>query len=320
MTAATIATATDAVAPARTRKRRPGLNRPSLATRLATAPLYLLAASMLAPFYWMVISSFKSVPELTQSPPTWWPEHPTVNNFYDSVWQPEVQNVGHTAGLLQRFTQVDGAYFRFMANSAVISTAITIGSLLLASLAALVISKHQLPGKRIIFLTIIGSMMLPWQVTLIPNYVTVRDFGWLDSYQGYIIPALAKAFVVFFLVQYLQSIPDELFQAARVDGAGEWRIWWSVVLPLIRPALAAMAIFVVLGEWNNFVWPLIIVQNDNMATLPVAMARLNSTYPGAQNSGVIMVAALLASLPTVVFFLIFQKQFTRGITISGIKG
>ncbi|GAA1815237.1 carbohydrate ABC transporter permease [Luedemannella flava] len=301
--------------------KRGSLTRPSLGQRLATIPLYVLALSMLAPFYWMVISSFKSVPEITRSPPTWIPQDPTLNNFYDRVWNPDVQNPGHTAGLFQRFTQVSGGYWKFMFNSVLISTSITLGALLIASLAALVIAKHQLPGRRIIYLLIIGSMMLPWQVTLIPNYITVSDLGWLSTYQGYIIPALAKAFVVFFLVQYLQSLPDELFQAARVDGAGEWRIWWSVVLPLLRPALAAMAIFVVLGEWNNFLWPLIIVTgDDSMATLPVALARLNSNYPGAQNSGVIMVAALIASLPTVIFFLVFQKQFTRGITITGLKG
>ncbi|MFC7484544.1 ABC transporter permease subunit [Luedemannella flava] len=206
--------------PPSNRTKRGSLTRPSLGQRLATIPLYVLALSMLAPFYWMVISSFKSVPEITRSPPTWIPQDPTLNNFYDRVWNPDVQNPGHTAGLFQRFTQVSGGYWKFMFNSVLISTSITLGALLIASLAALVIAKHQLPGRRIIYLLIIGSMMLPWQVTLIPNYITVSDLGWLSTYQGYIIPALAKAFVVFFLVQYLQSLPDELFQAARVDGAG----------------------------------------------------------------------------------------------------
>ncbi|MBC6462055.1 carbohydrate ABC transporter permease [Actinomadura sp. HBU206391] len=156
--------------------------------------------------------------------------------------------------------------------------------------------------------------------TLVPNYVILRNLGWLDSYQGYIVPALAKAFVVFFLVQYLHSIPDELIQAARVDGAGEWRIWWQIVLPVLRPALAAMSIFIVPAEWNNFLWPLIIVQSDQMANVPVAIARLNSYCTGGRHQGVIMAAGLLASLPTIAFFLLFQRYFTRGIVLSGLKG
>jgi multiple sugar transport system permease protein len=162
--------------------------------------------------------------------------------------------------------------------------------------------------------------MIPWQTTLVPNYVIMRNLGWLDTYQGYIIPALAKAFVLFFLVQFLHSIPDELIQAARVDGAGEWRIWWQIVLPLLRPALAAMSIFIVLWEWNNFLWPLIIVQSDEMANVPVALARLNSYFSGAQHQGAIMAGGVLASIPTIIFFLVFQRYFTRGIVLSGVKG
>jgi multiple sugar transport system permease protein len=296
------------------------LNRPTWASRLAKIPLYLLALTMVAPFYWMVISAFKPVPELTRNPPTWAPESPTANSFYDPTWVPTENRFGHVAGLFQRFEQVPLGYWRFMINSVVIAASIAVLALLIASLASYVLAKHKLPGRQVIFITIIASMMIPWQVTLIPNYLTMLRFDWLSTYQGYIVPALAKAFVVFFLVQYLRSIPDELIQAARVDGAGEWRIWWHVVLPMIRPALAAMAIFVVLGEWNNFLWPLIIVGDDELANLPVAMARMNSTVSGAANSGVLMAAALIASIPTITFFLLFQKHFTRGIAISGLKG
>jgi multiple sugar transport system permease protein len=225
------------------------------------------------------------------------------------------------AGLFQRFSDVPGGFGRFMFNSLFVATTITVLSLVLASLAAYALTKIDLPGKRVIFVVIVASMMVPWQVSLIPNYLIVRNLGWLNSYEGYIIPALAKAFVVFFLVQYMRSIPDDLVHAARVDGAGEWRIWWRVVMPLMRPALAAMAIFVVLAEWNNFLWPLIIVQSDSMANLPVALSRLNASNAyNPQHFAVIMAASLLTSLPTVIVFLIFQKHFTRGIALSGIKG
>lgn len=189
-----------------------------------------------------------------------------------------------------------------------------------ASAAAYVLAKLKIPGRNVIFLIILASMMVPWQVTIIPNFLTMRDFGWINSYEALIIPALAKAFAVFFLRQYMLSLPDELLDAARIDGAGEVRIWWSIILPLVRPALTAMAIFVVLGEWNNFLWPLIMVQDDAYATLPLILARMSNTLLSPATTGVVMVASLLTSLPTVIFFLIFQRQFVEGIALTGVKG
>lgn len=295
--------------------------RRSLWPTILRLPMYLFGLTMLVPFYWMVTAAFKPVPELTRNPPSFVPNDPSVDAFYDSRYNPDERGEQLVPGLFQRFTDVPGGFGRFMFNSFVIATAITVLSLLLAAMAAYALTKMELPGRRLIFVVVVASMMVPWQVSLIPNYLIVRNLGWLNSYQGYIIPALAKAFVVFFLVQYMRSIPNDLIHAARVDGAGEWRIWWRVVMPLMRPALAAMAIFVVLGEWNNFLWPLIIVQTDDMANIPVALSRLNASNAfNPQHMAVIMAASLLTSLPTVIFFLVFQKHFTRGIALSGIKG
>jgi multiple sugar transport system permease protein len=289
--------------------------------RLSRVPLYIFGLTMLVPFYWMVTAAFKPVPELTKNPPSFVPTDPTLDAFYEPVYDPNQRGEQIVSGLFQRFTDVPGGFGRFMFNSLFIATAITLLSLLLAALAAYALTKMDLPGKKFIFVVIVASMMVPWQVSLVPNYLIVRNLGWLNSYEGYIIPALAKAFVVFFLVQYMRSIPDDLIHAARVDGASEWRIWWKVVMPLMRPALAAMAIFVVLAEWNNFLWPLIIVQSDNMANLPVALSRLNASNAfNPQHMAVIMAASLLTSLPTVIVFLFFQKHFTKGIALSGIKG
>ncbi|MDR8409240.1 carbohydrate ABC transporter permease [Nonomuraea sp. 3-1Str] len=310
----TIAPAPHARQPARAGDRRTRVNR-----HLLRLPFYLLSLTMIAPFYWLVITVFKPPAELARTPPSFVPESPTLHNFYDPAWSAQQINPGHLQGIFQRF-QVDFGFWRFLFNSLFITGAITVGSLLVCSLAAYVIAKHDIKGRRVIFLMIIASMMVPWQTTLIPNYVIMRNLGWLDSYAAYIVPALAKAFVLFFLVQFLQSLPNELIQAARVDGAGEWRIWWTIVLPLLRPALAAMSIFIVLAEWNNFLWPLIIVQSDEMANLPVALARLNSYFAGPDHQGAIMAGGLLASVPTIVFFLVFQKYFTRGIALSGLKG
>jgi multiple sugar transport system permease protein len=316
-----------AVAPAETIAPAPPSRRESAGTagrsrinrHLLRLPFFLLSLTMIAPFYWLLITVFKPPSELARTPPSFVPQSPTFANFYDRDWSPERINPGHLQGIFQRF-QVNFGFWRFLFNSLFITTAITVVSLLICSLAAYVIAKHDIKGRRTIFLMIVASMMVPWQTTLIPNYVIMRNLGWLDSYAAYVVPALAKAFVLFFLVQFLQSVPNELIQAARVDGAGEWRIWWRIVLPLLRPALAAMSIFIVLAEWNNFLWPLIIVQSDEMANLPVALARLNSYYAGPDHQGAIMAGGLLASIPTIVFFLIFQRYFTRGIALSGLKG
>jgi multiple sugar transport system permease protein len=311
----------DTIAPAQRPRHLPKAagGRSRINGHLLRLPFYLLSLTMIAPFYWLIITVFKPPAELARTPPSFVPQSPTLDNLYDPDWSPARINPGHLQGIFQRF-QVDFGFWRFLFNSLFITTAITAGSLLICSLAAYVIAKHDIKGRRTIFLMIIASMMVPWQTTLIPNYVIMRNLGWLDSYAAYIVPALAKAFVLFFLVQFLQSLPNELIQAARVDGAGEWRIWWKIVLPLLRPALAAMSIFIVLAEWNNFLWPLIIVQSDQMANLPVALARLNSYFGGPDHQGAIMAGGLLASVPTIVFFLIFQKYFTRGIALSGLKG
>jgi multiple sugar transport system permease protein len=162
--------------------------------------------------------------------------------------------------------------------------------------------------------------MVPWQVGFIPNFITVFKLGWLNTYTAFIIPAIPNAFSVFFLRQYMQTLPDELLDAARIDGANEWRIWLQIILPQVGPALAALTIYSVLNEWNNFVWPLIVAQTPNMQTLPVALSTLNSVASGPRNMGVFMVASLLTSIPAVTIFLAFQRQFIQSIARSGIKG
>lgn len=294
-----------------------GANRKTLLGSLIKVPFLLLALTMIVPYYWMVIGAFKPVPELIRNPPTFFIEQPTLNNFYDPLGNTPPN---HVAGLFQRLQDARWGFGSYFFNSVFITISVTVLALLIASATAYVLAKQRIPGRHLLFIIIISSMMVPWQVTLIPNFLTVRNLDWLNTYWALIIPALPKAFAVFFLRQYLLSMPNELLDAARIDGAGEVRIWWSIVLPLIRPALTAMAIFILLAEWNNFLWPLIVVQDGNHATLPLALARLNSNLLGPQTMGVMMVAALLASLPTVVFFLIFQRQFVEGITFSGTKG
>ncbi|PKO22754.1 MAG: sugar ABC transporter permease [Chloroflexi bacterium HGW-Chloroflexi-1] len=285
--------------------------------RLLRIPVLILAFTMVVPYYWMLTGAFKSVPELLKNPPTFYVARPTLNNFYDPLGN---RPPDHIEGLFQRLTGAPLRFGTYYLNSLFISTTITILSLILASAAAYVLAKHRFPGRDLFFLFFVASMMVPWQVTIIPNFLTMKYLGWINTYWALLVPALPKAFVVFFLRQYMLSLPDELLDAARIDGAGEVRIWWQIVLPLVGPALTAMSIFVVLNEWNNFVWPLIIVQDAAHGTLPLALSQLSSTLSGPTTMGVMMAAALLVSLPTLLMFTLFQRQFIRGIALSGLKG
>lgn len=287
---------------------------------LQYVPLILLAIVMIAPYYWMVIGAFKSVPELQAVPPRFYVESPTLDNFYNPDWDPDVPQTQMVQGLFQRYPDTPGGFMRYYGNSVFVAAANTVFGLLVASLAAYVLAKHRFPGRNFLFILILASMMVPWQVTLIPGYLIVRDFGWLDSFTALIIPALPRAFTLFFLRQYMLSLPDELVDAARVDGASEMRIWAQVILPLVVPAMVAMGIFLFIGEWNNLVWPLVVIQTEQMRTLPLIMSTMIDPFAPPLNQGVVMATALIVSLPTLIMFLLFQKQFVRGIALTGMKG
>jgi len=281
----------------------------------AYIPVIILAIVMIIPFYWMVLGAFKTVSELKQVPPTLTIQNPVLDNFYD----PEADLPDHTDGLFQRYADIDGGFMRFYANSVIVAVVNTVMALLVASLAAYVFAKHRFPGRNALFLLVLGSMMIPWQVTILPNFLIVDELGWLNTFAALIVPALPHAFALFFLRQYMLSIPDDLIDAARVDGAHEFLIWWRIILPLVIPAMVAMGLFVYLGNWNNLVWPLMVTSGE-MRTLPVIMATMVDPYSAGFEQGVSMAASLIVSLPTIIIFLLFQKQFVRGIALTGLKG
>jgi multiple sugar transport system permease protein len=282
----------------------------------AYIPVIIMAFLMILPYYWMIIGAFKPVPELRKVQPTFIVHNPTLHSFYDEAGNTPPD---HQEGLFQRFKDAEGGFARAYANSVFVSVSITFASLLISSLTAYVLCKHRFPGRNFFFMLFMASMMVPWQVTLIPNFLIMRDLDWLD-FRAVVIPASAQVFAVFFLRQYMLSIPDEILDAARVDGAGEFRIWYGIILPLVRPALVAMGLTIFLGQWNNLVWPMIVLREADMRTIPLAISQLNQTMSGATTLGLIMAAALLTSLPTLILFIFFQKEFVRGIAMTGVKG
>lgn len=287
---------------------------------LAKLPLLVLVVSVLVPYYWMVIGAFKTVPELVQQPPTFWVREPTTQNFYDPGYVDGEQREGHWAGIFQRESEGWG-FAHYYLNSLGITVFVTVVSLLAASFVAFVLTKRPFPGSRLLFNLLLASMMVPWEVTIIPNFITVTELGWINRYEALLIPGLAKAFVVFYFRQMILSLSNDLIDAATMDGAGTLRIWWSIVLPILRPGLAAIGIPVAIAEWNNFLWPLLVINDAQHMTLPLVLGKLagNLTFD-PQSAAVLMAASLVVSLPAVIAFLLFQRQFIDGLTAGATKG
>ncbi|OKI56202.1 carbohydrate ABC transporter permease [Micromonospora sp. CB01531] len=270
--------------------------------RVAKTVLYVvLVLGLLAvagPFVWMALASLKPEREIRQVPPTWWPETFTLDNFREL------------------FSRLD--FPLYFLNSALVAALVTIGNLLFCSLVGYALAKLRYPGKRVLFLAVLGMLMVPGMVTFVPQFVLVSNMGLTNTYAGLILPFLVGPFGVFLMRQFLQSIPDDLIEAARVDGAGEYRIFWRVVLPLCRPALATLGILTFLGSWNNFLWPLVVATTEDKYTLPVALA-LYSVGQNRTDYGLLLSGAVVVVLPVLIVFLFLQRHFLRGIATTGIK-
>jgi multiple sugar transport system permease protein len=253
-----------------------------------------------APFLWMALSSFKTQRELGASPPVWLPSEWTLDNFRE---------------LLDRM-DVGQALF----NSLLVAVFVTVCNLLFCSMLGYALAKLNFAGKRPIFGVVLGALMVPGNLMLLPMFVMMSAMGLIDSYAALILPFAAGAFGVFLMRQFIQAIPDELLEAARMDGAREWYIFWRIVLPLVKPALATLSIFVFLGSWNNFLWPLVATNDPGKYTLPVALATFATDPTQADGSnGVLMAGAFLVVLPVLLVFVLLQRFFTQGIATAGLK-
>jgi multiple sugar transport system permease protein len=203
-------------------------------------------------------------------------------------------------------------------NSTLVAVVVTLGNVVFCSMLGYALAKLEFRGKRVIFVLVLGMLMVPAIAILVPLFVLVSNLGLTNTYPGLILPYLAAPLGVFLMRQYFLGLPDELIQAARVDGASELRIFWNVMLPLTGPALATLAILTFLGSWNNFIWPLVVAQTEDRYTLPVALA-LYSVGQNATQYGVLLAGAVVVVLPVIAIFLALQRYFVQGIAMTGIK-
>ncbi len=261
------------------------------------ALLVLGAALLVVPFLYVISTSFKAQPDVFKVPMRWvpWPAH--GENYVRAFREQPVA--------------------RYFANSLLVAATVTLLNLVTCSMAGYSFAKFRYYGREALFLTVISTILIPIQVIIVPLFVLVRALGWLNSYAGLIIPAGTSAFGVFLMRQYTLSVPDALIDAARIDGAGEWRIYWQVVLPTVRPALGALAIFIFTNNWNSFLWPLLVINTESMMTLPLGIANFQSSY--STNYPELMAVSLITTLPVLAVFLIFQRQFIQSIALSGMQ-
>jgi multiple sugar transport system permease protein len=264
--------------------------------------VYLLLAlgllATLTPFLWMLLGSFKPEAELQRVPPTWWPATPGLHNYREL------------------FDRLD--FPRFFANSAVVAGTVTLGNLVFCSMVGYALAKLDFAGRRVLFGLVLGMLMVPGVVTFVPLFVLVSNLGMVNTYPGLILPFLVTPLGVFLMRQFISGLPDELIEAARIDGAGEWRIFARVIMPLCGPALATLGILTFLSSWNNFLWPLVVAQSEERYTLPVALA-LYSIGQNATRYGLLLAGSVVVIVPVIVLFVALQRYFVQGIATTGIK-
>jgi multiple sugar transport system permease protein len=253
---------------------------------------------MLLPFIWMLSTSLKEPREIFTYPPVWIPTRFAWDNYVEAV---SAMPFG-----------------RFYVNSFVVAVSVTFLQILTSSLAAFAFARLRFRGRDALFLLYLATLMVPFQVTMIPNFIVVRFLGWYDSYQALVLPTAFSAFSTFLLRQYFRGIPIELDEAARMDGASSWRIWGQIVMPLSGPALAALTIFVFLGSWNDFLWPLVITSSLEMRTLPVGLSAFQGQYNVQWH--LLMAGAVIALIPVLIVYVTAQRRFVQGITLSGLAG
>lgn len=270
-----------------------------------TAALLALAVLWLSPIAWVVVTSLKPSENIIRLPPEWIPWPTTLAHYHEVLL-----GSSRTARIGRAFV-----------NSLVVATGSVLVVLATSAMAAYPLARMRFPGRDTVFVVLVGSLMIPNAVLLVPQYVLTQRLGWLSTYQGLIVPeaAMLFAFGVFLLRQFFVTMPRELEDAALIDGAGPWQVFSRIILPLSQPVLAALAIFAFRSAWNDFLWPLIAVNKPEMFPLPVALALLRSAY-SSESYGPIMAGAALSALPLLVVFVVANRRIVEGVRLSGLKG
>ncbi|MGW0229905.1 carbohydrate ABC transporter permease [Actinopolymorpha singaporensis] len=290
--APTPASASDSTRHGRSRHRSGGAGQIVLYVVLSVA-----AIGFVAPFVLMVSNSLKTAQEIIQVPPSLLPEHPTFANF--------------------AFVLQNSPYLVWYRNSLLVAVSVTVLTLFTSSIAGYIFAKFTFPGKNVVFVVLLSTMMIPAPVLLIPSYLVMNFLHLLNTLWALVVGSIVSAFGIFLMRQFIAAIPDDLVDAARLDGAGEFAIYWRVILPLTGPALAALGIFTFLGSWNDYLWPLIVINDQDKMVVPLALTYFNSQH--AQRSDLVMAAATMAVVPVCVVFLFFQRRIVNAFVLTGIK-
>lgn len=269
-----------------------------LTTMLIHILLIVLSIFMILPFIWMLSTSFKLPADVFGYPPVLFNENSSIIHYKFLI---EEQNL-----------------LRILWNTFFVATASTTLSLFFCSLGGFGFAKYDFPGKNALFGLLLATMIVPFAVTMVPSFIVVREFGWVNSFYALIIPGAANAFGIFFMRQYITSISSELLDAARIDGATEFGIYWRVILPIIVPGLTSLGLIFFMGSWNNYVWPLIILKTPAKFTMPLAIASFGgavglTNYPGQ------MAMAVISIIPLLIIFLMFQRRFVEGVMAGAVK-
>ncbi|WP_439100133.1 carbohydrate ABC transporter permease [Candidatus Viridilinea mediisalina] len=251
------------------------------------------------PVYWTIIAAFKESAEIYRIPPTWVPLNPTFENF-SRAWNA-------------------APFGRYYINSFITTLGGTLAKVLLAVLSAYALAFLRFPRKDLVFLVLLAGLMIPPEITIVPNYLTVGRLGWINTYAGIIIPSAAVAYGTFLLRQAFLALPFEVIEAARVDGAGHVRILLSIVIPMSQPAIVTMALLALVARWNDFLWPLLVTHTSDMRTLPIGIFWLRNSE-GVINWGVVMAGSLFLIVPVLLVFLWLQRYIVEGIAAGAVKG
>ncbi|HET6712569.1 MAG TPA: carbohydrate ABC transporter permease [Actinomycetota bacterium] len=279
--------------------RLPGQGRHTLSRLALYALLSVFGVIAAVPFVWMILGSFKTGAELRQTPPTFWPQDPTLANYETILSDPDLPLA------------------LFYRNSLFVAVTVVIATLFTSSLLGYVFAKYEFRGRQPLFWFVLATMMIPAQVTMIPAYLILVQLGLLNNLWGLVLPSFVDAFGIFLMRQFMFSIPDDEIWSARVDGASEWRIYRSVVLPQLKPALATLGMLTFMFHWNAYLWPLIVLTEQDKRTLPIILTWYETQHTAQPN--LVMAASVLMVIPVLIVFGLSQRWIVRGLTLTGTK-